>query len=1152
MRPALVACSLAFALLAAGSAGAWSSPLSDLSRQSRAPLVRAGTAEPPPAAARSRTRVIVTLPLPPLAAVARPDRGVFALGPRRKLSLASASSRAYLARLAAAQRRAIASLRWAIPEAHVSWRYRLLLDGFAVSLPYRRLPDLLRLPFVRKVYPSFRYALSLNRSPALIGAFALRGLTGADGAGIKVAVVDDGIDARHPFLSPAGLSYPPGFPKGVEGFTTPKVIVARAFFGSTSTSEARQPLDESRSFHGTHVAGVIAGVAGTDAPAGVPGTCQVGSGGCHPAVSGLSGVAPRAYLGNYRVFSVPNPLGGCCLANTPEIVAAFEAAVADGMDVINFSGGGPQSDPRSDALVEAVANVARAGVVPVISAGNDRDLFSLGTVGSPSTAPDAISVAAVDNSHIFTRVLSVRQPALSDPIPIVPAARGLPDLWASADQWLVDVGSLRDRDGRPVDRRVCAPGGDPSGPGSPLVSGSLNGAIALVWKGGCTFESKAARVAAAGAEGMVLVEDRPGDPSFVFLPLGLPTGTISDLDGERLRQAMASTGGRAIVRIGRDEVEVPTSWGGVPTSFSSAGPTPFGHDLKPDIAAPGAQIISSTLLEFAGDQYAVLDGTSFSAPHIAGAAALLLQRHPGWTPKQVKSALMSTAGPAFADTAKTKEESVLIEGAGLARLTEADDPKVFTDPQSLSFRDLDTSAGPAAKTLILAISDAGNGAGTWQVELQPQSASEGASVRVPPAVTLPPGGVATLAVTAQAQAGASQGDNYGFLVLRRGDVVRRVPYLFFVTHPVLAAAEALPLKPSQRGDTRHGVDRARVYRWPTAPFGVLSLFGVDERLNEDGKEQVYAIDLPRRVVNVGVVVDQPPLDVRASVRALLNANVPVRPWFLAAKDENEVMGLGGTPVNANSLMPDFLFNVGAAGAVLAPPGRYYVVVDSGRDPFTGRSLARPYVLRSWVNDVRPPRARLVTRRLSAGLPTIVARFTDGQSGVDPLSLLLELKGRQIGPFFYDPQTGLAAFSLPRDLPRLNEGPAFMRLIGSDFQEAKNTNVEGESLMPNTTFEGARADVVNGPTVTWLVPGANACLRGRARLLVAAGSSATVSSVGFFDGRRQIGRVRKNTAGLYSLFWSTAKVKRGAHALAAIVSDTAGRETRATVTVRVCP
>ncbi|MER3412610.1 MAG: hypothetical protein C4305_10155, partial [Thermoleophilia bacterium] len=70
-----------------------------------------------------------------------------------------------------------------------------------------------------------------------------------------------------------------------------------------------------------------------------------------------------------------------------------------------------------------------------------------------------------------------------------PAARGLPDLWASADQWLVDVGSLRDRDGRPVDRRVCAPGGDPSGPGSPLVSGSLNGAIALVWKGGCTFEA---------------------------------------------------------------------------------------------------------------------------------------------------------------------------------------------------------------------------------------------------------------------------------------------------------------------------------------------------------------------------------------------------------------------------------------------------------------------------------------------------------------------------------------------------------------------------------------------------------------------------------------------------------------------------------------
>src|SRR5206468_8013349 len=105
----------------------------------------------------------------------------------------------------------------------------------------------------------------------------------------------------------------------------------------------------------------------------------------------------------------------------------------------------------------------------------------------------------------------------------------------------------------------------------------------------------------------------------------------------------------------QDTLEVPTTWAGAPTSFSAGGLTPFGHALKPDVMAPGAQVLSSTLPEFAGDQFAVLDGTSFSAPHISGVAALLTQRHPTWTPQQMKSALMSTAGPSYGDTSLTQE-----------------------------------------------------------------------------------------------------------------------------------------------------------------------------------------------------------------------------------------------------------------------------------------------------------------------------------------------------------------------------------------------------------------------------------------------------------------------------------------------------------------
>ena len=241
------------------------------------------------------------------------------------------------------------------------------------------------------------------------------------------------------------------------------------------------------------------------------------------------------------------------------------------------------------------------------------------------------------------------------------------------------------------------------------------------------------------------------------------------------------------VRFSKDTLEVPTTWAGVPTSFSAGGLTPFGHALKPDVMAPGAQVLSSTLPEFAGDQYAVLDGTSFSAPHVSGAIALLTQRHPNWTPAQMKSAVMSTAGPSFADTAGTQEASVIVEGAGLVRTGSADQPLVFTDPQSLSFGYLLAGGGANSQTISVTVSDAGGGAGTWSAEIQSQVASAGASVEAAP-VTVTPGGSAVVQITARAAAGAVQGDDFGFVLLRRGSDVRRIPYAFSVSRSSLTGA----------------------------------------------------------------------------------------------------------------------------------------------------------------------------------------------------------------------------------------------------------------------------------------------------------------------------------------------------------------------------
>ena len=210
------------------------------------------------------------------------------------------------------------------------------------------------------------------------------------------------------------------------------------------------------------------------------------------------------------------------------------------MDVINFSGGGPMNDPANDALVEAVHNVAEAGVVPVISAGNDRDDFGLGSVGAPGTAPDAISVAAVSNTHVFGPEINVSAPAGLPPIPFNRGASTTPQAWGLIDQKLVDIGTIVGTDGKPVDRFLCGPGDNVEAAESTLPPGSLAGSIALVSRGYCSFVSKALRAKAAGAEGIVYVDNRSGEANGVPLDVGIPAGMIADADGARLRSALAT------------------------------------------------------------------------------------------------------------------------------------------------------------------------------------------------------------------------------------------------------------------------------------------------------------------------------------------------------------------------------------------------------------------------------------------------------------------------------------------------------------------------------------------------------------------------------------------------------------------------------------
>ena len=720
--------------------------------------------------------------------------------------------------------------------------------------------------------------------------------------------------------------------------------------------------------------------------------------------------------------------------------------------------------------------------------------------------------------------------------------RGLtPDTWANANQQLVDVGKITGTNGLPVDRQLCGGGADPNGSDNPLPANSLNGAIALVSRGTCSFVSKAGRAQQAGATGIILVDNRFGEANPLPIVLPIPSGMVADVDGAALRNAMGTTG-RIQIRIGQTYEDIATGRSGIVTSFSSAGPTAFGHLLKPDVAAPGGQILSSTLSEFAGSPFAVFDGTSMATPHVAGAAALLVQRHPTWSAQQVKSALMSTAGPAWGNTERTKEAAVTLEGSGLINVARADSPQVFTDPASISLGELNITGGAVSRGTLLQISDAGGGAGAWSVTLQAQSATAGTTISVAPACGARTGRLGRRAGVGTRGRQRHAGRQHG---LRRLDERRRLAADPVLLRGLEARCSRTCRRPScvssRRGDTSHGQNVVSLYRFPTWPFGPPPTYS-GAPYGEPGAEKLYTIQLGVPVVNFGVSV------------LAQSANSEIDPFVLGSKDENDVQGYAGLPVNVNGLMFDYRADIESAGASYPLAKRYYIAVDSGSDAFTNKSLAGQYVLRAWVDDLTPPSLKLVTTRIAAGRPTVVAVTKDSQSGIDPLSLVLNYNGNVLlGASAYDPTTGLVLFGIPSQAPAIKAAKKkkAAMLIASDNQETKNVNTIGANVLPNTNFKPVKVAVVSKPTVTWLVPRGNACLRTTTRLVVVASSTKKLTSAVFRDGAKKIGARKPDSFGLSFTDWKAKKASKGKHVLRVTVRDARGRTATARHIVRVC-
>ena len=193
--------------------------------------------------------VVVTLKAPPLAAFGR--------------SLQSASHHGYLVQLRAAQDELADRVTHAVPGSRVRWRYPLVDNGFAVVLPRKEVAPLASVPGVAKVWPNVRYhALAVKGSPQQIGADKLWGREARNrrAPGSRSGSSTTASTPTHPYLIPQGLQYPPGFPKGQTKYTTPKVIVQRAFAPAGATNKyANAPFDPNNSWHATHVAGIAAG-----------------------------------------------------------------------------------------------------------------------------------------------------------------------------------------------------------------------------------------------------------------------------------------------------------------------------------------------------------------------------------------------------------------------------------------------------------------------------------------------------------------------------------------------------------------------------------------------------------------------------------------------------------------------------------------------------------------------------------------------------------------------------------------------------------------------------------------------------------------------------------------------------------------------------
>jgi minor extracellular serine protease Vpr len=592
----------------------------------------------------------------------------------KKIDFKGNAVRSYRAQLAAGRNEFRRWLRANAPRARITSEYDISLNAVAVQLNGTPLATIAAAPMVQRAEHNVLYHPNLSESYKIINAsdaWTAAGGRATAGAGIKIGDIDTGIDDTHPFFDPTGFSYPPGFPKCDAAdsashhedqdcnYVSEKVIVAKVFYNKAQ----QQGLDaQAIQDHGTHTAGIAAGVTGQTAV--VNGV----------SIDDMSGIAPGAWLGNYNVF--PDDVLD---ARSEDILNAVDAAVEDGMDVLNLSLGGNYHG-NNDLLANGLDNAADAGVVVAVAAGNSGP--GAGTLESPGRARKVITVGASTNQHF------VGQPFT------YPAGGGTTVGAAVGDFPPLPTASF----GLYFNTELTA---------CTSVDPGASGNVVVVNRGGCTFSTKVRNAIAAGAIGVVVINNVAGDPVAMAKDGGggdnLPAVMIGKDEGAALRAANPPDAS-AIATF--QEFITPNK--DILAGFSSQGPTNVDLAVKPDLTSVGVNVLSSITCVGKPDTcpgdgtgWAFFSGTSMSTPHIAGSAAVLLNLNPSWSPAEVKSALVNHADLVIKDAVTGLQDvGPTAQGAGRENLSVAADATTWLDPVSASFGKV-TIGHPTSVTITL-------------------------------------------------------------------------------------------------------------------------------------------------------------------------------------------------------------------------------------------------------------------------------------------------------------------------------------------------------------------------------------------------------------------------------------------------------------------